>query len=98
MVRTAGAVIPAQDGFDPAAELLGTWQSLSGYAHARLWPTLPGREVKETDPTTNMQTVTQKGDANRLLDTAFRALRAVEEALRRLVSLSTTWHGISWTR
>ena len=88
MVRTAGAAIPVMGGFDPAITLLNTWQTMSGYAHARPWPTLPGREIKETDPTTNVQTVTQKGDPNRLLDAAFRALYAVEEAVRRMVSLS----------
>ena len=90
MVRTAGGAIPASNmgGFDPAVTLLNTWQSLSGYAHARPWAMLPGREVKESHTTTNLQTVTQKGNPHTLLDAAFRALHAVEEAVRRLVALS----------
>jgi hypothetical protein len=69
LVRTAGAAIPptAMAGFDPAISLLGTWQSLSGYAHARPWATVPGRVVLDTDPTANMMTVTQKGDPDTLL-------------------------------
>ena len=50
---------------------------------------LPGREVKESHTTTNLQTVTQKGNPHTLLDAAFRrTVHVVEEAVRRLVGLS----------
>jgi len=90
MVKIAGSTIPAgaMGGLDPAITLLNTWQSLSGYAHARPWSALPGREVTGTDPTTGRLTVTQKGDPNRLLDAAFRGLIATEHAVRCLVGLS----------
>ena len=90
MVRTAGAAIAptAMVGFDPAITLLETRQSLSGYAHARPWATLRCRIVQHTDPSTNMMTVTQKGDPDELLDAAFRVLPAAGEAVRRLEALS----------
>lgn len=90
MVKIAGSALPAgsMGGYDPAITLLNTWRSMSGYAHARPWSALPGREVTGTDPTTGRWNVTQKGDPDRLLDAAFRGLRVIEEAVMRLVGLS----------
>jgi hypothetical protein len=91
MVKIAGSAIPAgtAGGYDPAITLLNTWQTMSGYAHARPWAALPSREITGTDPVTGRWHVTQKGDPDRLLDAAFRGLPAVEEAVRRLVGMST---------
>jgi hypothetical protein len=91
MVKLAGSALPAgaTGGYDPATTLLNTWQSTSGFAHARPWAALPGRKITGTDPITGRWNVTQKGDPNRLLDAAFRGLPAVEEAVRRLVALSS---------
>ncbi|OSC22093.1 hypothetical protein B8W69_26945 [Mycobacterium vulneris] len=91
MVKLAGTVIPAgaTGSYNPAITLLNTWQSMSGFAHARPWAALPGREITGTDPGTGRWKVIQKGDQNRLLDAAFRGLPAVEEAVRRLVALSS---------
>lgn len=91
MVRIAGAETPALglDGYDPAANLLSAWKSLSGYAHARPWSAVPGRHVTGTDPSTGRYSAIQKGDPNRMLDAAFRGMLVIEEAVRRLVELST---------
>jgi hypothetical protein len=90
MVKIAGSAIPADAmrGYDPAITLLNTWQTMSGFAHARPWAALPGREITGTDPTTGRWNIAQKGDPDRLLDAAFRALSAAEEAVRRLLALS----------
>ncbi|MCV7442032.1 hypothetical protein H7K33_07330 [Mycobacterium paraense] len=90
IVTLAGRALPAgaTGSYDPAITLLNTWQTMSGFAHARPWAALPGREITGTDPVTGWWKVTQKGDPNRLLDAAFRGLPAVEEAVRRLVALS----------
>ena len=92
MVKTAGLAISggAPGDFDPAITLLNTWQAMSGYAHARPWAALPGREITGTDPTTGRWKVTQKGDPNRLLDAAFRGLPAIEAAVMRLVGMSVS--------
>jgi hypothetical protein len=91
IVRLAGAATAAlgPDGYDPAVTLLNTWQTMSGYAHARPWSALRGKQWGEINPDTGMQAVTQKGDPDALLDAAFRALSTVEEAIRKLVALST---------
>jgi hypothetical protein len=90
MVKTAGAATPAlgKEGYDPAVTLLNTWQNLSGYAHARPWSAERGRQFGEIDPDTGLQHIRQKGDPDQLLDAAFRALEAAEEAIRRLIALS----------
>jgi hypothetical protein len=90
MVEIAGSAIPAgaTGDFDPAITLLNTWRAMSGFAHARPWAALPGREITGTDPVTGRWNVTQKGDPNRLLDAAFRGLPAIEQAAGRLVGLS----------
>lgn len=91
MVRLAGAATPGlgRNGFDPAVTLLNTWQSMSSYAHARPWATLPGKHASgAADPVTGLQKVTQKGDPHALLDAAFRAVLVVEQAVGRLVGLS----------
>ncbi len=90
MVRIAGSAIPAgaTGDFEPAITLLNTWQTMSGYAHARPWAALPSREITGTDPVTGRWNVTQKGDPDRLLDAAFRGLPAIEAAVMRLVGLS----------
>lgn len=90
MVKIAASSLPAgsMGSYDPAITLLNTWRSTSGYAHARPWSALPGREVTGTDPTTGRWDVTQKGDPDRLLDAAFRGLRVIEAAVMRLVELS----------
>lgn len=90
MVKAAGGATSSlgTGGFDPAITLLNTWQATSGYAHARPWSALPGRELGEVDPTTGMQAVTQRGNPDRLLDAAFRALHVVEQAVGTLVALS----------
>jgi hypothetical protein len=90
MVKIAGSAIPAgtTGGYDPAITLLNTWRAMSGYAHARPWAALPSREITGTDPVTGRWHATQKGDPDRLLDAAFRGLPAVEEAVRRLVTMS----------
>jgi hypothetical protein len=91
MVTIAGGQTPGlgSGGFDPAITLLNTWQSMSCYAHARPWATLPGKHTQGTkDPVTGMQKVTQKGDPHALLDASFRALLVVERAVGILVGLS----------
>lgn len=90
MVKIAGSAIPAgaTGGDDPAITLLNTWQTMSGFAHARPWAALPSREITGTDPITGRWNVTQKGDPERLLDAAFRGLAAIEAAVMRLVGLS----------
>jgi fructose-specific component phosphotransferase system IIB-like protein len=59
MVKVAGNAIPAgtTGGYDPAITLLNTWQTMSGFAHARPWAT-PGREITGTDPITGRFNVT----------------------------------------
>ena len=90
MVKIAGAATPAlgQDGYDPAVTLLNTWQTMSGYAHARPWSAMRGRRFGDIDPDTGLQNIVQKGDPDQLLDAAFRALETAEEAIRRLIALS----------
>jgi hypothetical protein len=90
VVKTAGGAISPSvtGGFDPAITLLNTWQTMSGYAHARPWAALPGRQLGEIDAATGMQAVTQVGHPDQLLDAAFRGLHAIEEAVRRLVALA----------
>ena len=90
MVRLAGAVTSSLgiEGHDPAVTLLNTWQTMSGYAHARPWASLRGKVWGEVDADTGLQDVTQKGDPDALLDAAFRAQMVVEEATRRLLALS----------
>lgn len=91
MAKIAGAATPGlgSGGFDPAITLLNTWQTMSCYAHARPWATLPGKHTSgEVDPVSGMQKVTQKGDPHALLDAAFRALFVVEQAVGMVVSLS----------
>jgi hypothetical protein len=90
MVTIAGAATPSLgvDGYDPAVTLLNTWQTMSGYAHARPWSAMRGRQFGDIDPVTGMQAVVQNGDPDQLLDAAFRALTVIQEAVRRLVALS----------
>jgi hypothetical protein len=90
MVTIAGGATPSLGvgGFDPAITLLNTWQTMSGYAHARPWSALRGRHVEGSDPVTGMVRVTQKGDPHALLDAAFRGLQVIEQAVGRLVALS----------
>jgi hypothetical protein len=91
MVTIAGGATPSLgiEGYDPAVTLLNTWQTMSGYAHARPWSALRGRQFGAIDPVTGLQAVVQKGDPDQLLDAAFRALTVIDEALRRLVVLSS---------
>lgn len=91
MVAIAGGETAAlgSSEHDPSITLLNTWQSTSGYAHARPWPGLRSKVFGEVDPGTGMQAVTQKGDPNAMFDAAFRALLVIEEAVRRMLTLST---------
>ena len=71
MVTIAGGATPSlgRDGYDPAVTLLNTWQTMSGYAHARPGSAVKGNHIAgEVDPVTGMQKVTQKGDPHALLD------------------------------
>jgi hypothetical protein len=92
MVKLAGAATPSlgDGGYDPAVTLLNTWQTMSGYAHARPWSALRGRQLGAIDPVTGMQSAVQKGDPDQLLDASFRALLVVEEAARRWIALSAS--------
>jgi hypothetical protein len=56
---------------------------------SRPWATLSGRVSQGVDPNTNMMTVSVKGDAEKLLDPAFRAVVTIEVAICRYEALST---------
>jgi hypothetical protein len=94
IVQTAGAGTPAlgTEGWIPELVLLHTWHALSGYAHARPWATALGSRLVVSDPAPNLVTgaikVTAKGDPDRLLDFAFRAIIVVENGIGRLAGLS----------
>lgn len=94
IVKIAGALAPqvGTGGWDPGIVLVQTWQLLSGYAHARPWAALHGGTLTVAnatpDPTTGTVQMSAKGDPERLLDVAFRALVVAETAIELLERLS----------
>jgi hypothetical protein len=95
MVEAAGRYTPAlgTGGWDPELVLLNTWQTLSGYAHARPWAVHLGSDVVVRDPTPNPKTgtitVVVEGNPERLLDFGFRAVMVVESGVGWLDQLSS---------
>jgi hypothetical protein len=94
LVKAAGAITPAigMGGWNSGLVLLNSWQVLSGYAHARPWATALGSRIvvddPEPDPVTGAIKVTAKGDPDRLLDFAFRAIIVVENGISWLTGLT----------
>ena len=94
MVEAAGRYTPGigDGGWNPELVLLNTWQTLSGYAHARPWAVQLGSNLVVRDstpnPTTGTITVAVEGNSERLLDFAFRAIMVVENGIDWLDQLS----------
>lgn len=94
MVKIAGSSTPAlaDGGWDSSLVLLNTWQVLSGYAHARPWASSLGTTLTVTDstphPVTGTIAITAKGNPDRLLDFAFRAIVVAETAISTMEQLS----------
>lgn len=92
IVELAGGALGPEvlgDGWDPAVSLLATWQNLSGYAHASPWSSMLNRRVlSEPDRATGQVTVSPTGNAETLLDAAFRAVIVAEKAISQYETLS----------